>query len=87
MYRSLRAHLTLRIWDSDHFSCLDSARWTSSISLSSPATSSFFSSRTRLREPTASAMRRLAAYQREDSGIMRMPTHRAMAGREHRMSM
>ena len=34
-----------------------------------------------------SAMRRLAAYQREDSGIMRMPIHRAMAGREHRMSM
>ena len=35
----------------------------------------------------ASTMRRLAAYQREDSGTLRIPIHRAMAGSEHRMSM
>ncbi len=35
----------------------------------------------------ASAMRRLATYQREDSGMRRMPIHSAMAGSEASTSM
>jgi len=50
-------------------------------STSSAMEPSLDSSRTRLREPMASAMRRLATYQREDSGMRRMPNHRATAGR------
>ena len=35
----------------------------------------------------ASGILRLATYQREDSGMSRMPIHRAMAGSEARTSM
>ena len=65
-----------------------SLRLTSIISLTSSAIEpSLDSSRTRLSTPMASGMRRFTAYQREDSGIIRMPIHRAMAGMEQMTSM
>ena len=83
-----RVHLTPMICARPHFSWLASLRWISSISSTSSAMEpSLDSSRTRLREPMASAMRRLATYQREDSGMRRMPNHRATAGRVASTSM
>ena len=87
--RSLRSQGVARTWRSPRAcpSWVWAARWEATIWASSSATGpSTASLRTRLREPTASSRREWDRYQREVSGMRRIPIHRASAGIVHRTS-